>query len=326
MLTRDGRLVAADCRISIDDASVWRHPELGIAVPRESDTPPTRLDQIAWEIEQDDYRGVSFFAQMVPDTHEGGFIGYHSIGGGGALLAADALVRHGLKLANYAGTSGNPTGAKVYRTAKVILAQPGLLGYCLIGAVIASQDQWHHAHGIVKAFREVLAHRIGFPVVLLIAGNKEAEALEILREGLSDLPIQLEVYGREYIHQLDRVAEKMQALVHEYQPLAITTRPEDTGPPVTEADSFYAFRTGTIRIRSSLCLDCESLACINACNLYGGYLWRVRKGQMVLGIPEDQVARACTECLACEYECKRRGKGALSIALPIDGLGTWPSS
>jgi succinyl-CoA synthetase beta subunit len=218
VLTADGKVYAADCRVSVDDASVVRHPELGITVPRESDSPPTEFDQIAWKIEEDDYRGVCFLVQMTPDTEEGGYIGYHAIGGGGALLAADTLVRHGLKLANYADTSGNPTAAKVYRCARLILSQPGLAGYCLLGAVIASQDQWHHAHGLVKAFREELADRPGFPVVVLIAGNKEKEALEILSEGLKDLPIRLELYGRDYIHKLDFVAERMKALVEEYRP------------------------------------------------------------------------------------------------------------
>jgi succinyl-CoA synthetase beta subunit len=217
VLTADGKVYAADCRVSVDDASVVRHPELGITVPRESDSPPTEFDQIAWKIEEKDYRGVCFLVQMTPDIEEGGYIGYHAIGGGGALLAADTLVRHGLKLANYADTSGNPTAAKVYRCARLILSQPGLEGYCLLGAVIASQDQWHHAHGLVKAFREELADRPGFPVVVLIAGNKEEEALEILREGLKDLPIGLELYGREYIHKLDFVAERMKALVEEYR-------------------------------------------------------------------------------------------------------------
>jgi succinyl-CoA synthetase beta subunit len=217
VLTAEGKVVAADCRVSMDDASVVRHPELGITVPRESDSPPTEFDQMAWKIEENDYRGVCFLVQMTPDTEEGGYIGYHAIGGGGALLAADTLVRHGLRLANYADTSGNPTAAKVYRCAKLILSQPGLEGYCLLGAVIASQDQWHHAHGLVKAFREELADRPGFPVVILIAGNKEEEALEILREGLKDLPIRLELYGREYIHKLDFVAERMKYLVEEYQ-------------------------------------------------------------------------------------------------------------
>lgn len=217
VVTTDGQLLAADCRVSIDDASVPRHPELGISVPRESDRPPTRLEQVAWKIEEDDYRGVSFFSQFATKIREEGYVGYHAIGGGGALLAADTLTRHGLKLANFAETSGNPTASKVYRCAKIILSQPGIAGYCLMGAVIGSQDQWHHAHGLVKAFRDELADRQGFPVVILLAGNKEEEALQILEEGTRDLPICLELYGRDHIEDLDSVAGRLKALVDEYQ-------------------------------------------------------------------------------------------------------------
>lgn len=217
ILTKEGKAYAGDCRVSIDDSSAGRHPELGIDVPREADRPPTELDRIAWTVEESDYRGVFFFAQLGRKVGEEGYIGYHAIGGGGALLAADNLTRHGLKLADYAETSGNPTAAKVYRCAKVILSIPGIQGYCLMGAVLASQDQWHHAIGLVKAFREDLVDKRGFPVVILLAGNKERESLEILREGLEDLPIRLELYGRQYIHELDFVAERMRSLVEEYR-------------------------------------------------------------------------------------------------------------
>lgn len=217
ILTKEGRAYAADCRVSIDDASVVRHPQLGIAVPREADRPPAELDRIAWSVEQNEHRGVFFFAQIATEAGEEGCIGFHAIGGGGALLAADTLVRHGLKLAAYAETSGNPTAAKVYRCAKINLSMPRIEGYCVMGAVIASQDQWHHAHGLVKAFREDLAEKVGFPVVILLAGNKERESLEILRQGLKDVPIQLELYGREYIHKLDFVAARMASLVEEYR-------------------------------------------------------------------------------------------------------------
>ncbi len=219
VFTKDGHVYAADCRISIDDASVMRHPELGITFPRESDRPPTELERLGWQIEADDYRGVSFFAQMAPEIAEDGYIGYHAISGGAALLAADTLTRQGLKLANFAETSGNPTASKVYRCAKIILSQAGIEGYCLIGAVIANQDQRHHAHGLVKAFREDLADKPGFPVVVLLAGNKEQEALNILREGLEDLPIRLELYGQDYIHRLDEVARRMRTLIDEYRTL-----------------------------------------------------------------------------------------------------------
>jgi len=216
VVTRDGRIFAADCRMTIDDSAVPRHPELGVVFPRETDRPPTKLDRTAWTIEEGDYRGVAYFLQIVPEIKESGYIGFHGIGGGGALLAADALLRHGLKIANYADTSGNPTAAKVYRIAKIILSQPGIEGYFLGGACIASQEQWHHAHGIVKALREELKDRQGFPVIVLLAGNKEKEALEIIRKGLGDLPIRFELYGRDHVYSVDYLAERMKMLVDEY--------------------------------------------------------------------------------------------------------------
>src|SRR5438477_4725903 len=44
VLTKDGEFVAADCRITIDDYAVARHPELKIEIAREFDHPPTALE------------------------------------------------------------------------------------------------------------------------------------------------------------------------------------------------------------------------------------------------------------------------------------------
>jgi succinyl-CoA synthetase beta subunit len=129
----------------------------------------------------------------------------------------DALNKAGLRVANYADTSGNPPASKVYRVAKLVLSQPGIEGYCLGGFIMANQEQWHHAHGLVKALREELPKRPGFPAVLLLCGNREPEALEILREGLKDLPNPVEIYGRENVYNTGFFAQRMRALVEEYQ-------------------------------------------------------------------------------------------------------------
>ena len=68
-----------------------------------------------------------------------------------------------------------------------------------------------------KGAGEDLKDKPGFPVIILIAGNKEEEAHEIVKEGLKDLPIRLEVYGREYVNKVDFIAERMKALVEEYR-------------------------------------------------------------------------------------------------------------
>jgi succinyl-CoA synthetase beta subunit len=217
VITKDGRLFAGDCRMAIDDSSVFRHPELGIEVAREAPTPPTELDKIAWQIEEGDLRGTCYIAQMVPEIKGLNYVGYHGIGGGGAILGVDALNRQGLKIANYADTSGNPTAAKVYRAAKVIINQPGIEGYMLGGFIVANQEQWHHAHGIVKALREELPKRPGFPCVILLCGNKEKESMEILKEGTKDLPGRIEIYGSDKVYETEFLAKRMKALILEYR-------------------------------------------------------------------------------------------------------------
>jgi len=217
-LTRDGMVYAADCRVVLDDSSVWKHPEVAIDLPREIDRPPTDLEKIAWKIEENDFRGVAYFVQMATDIKPGErYVGFHGIGGGGAMIGADALVRCGLKIANYADTSGNPTASKVYRIVKLILSQPNIDGYVLMGPVMANQEQWHHAHALVRALREELGDRPNFPVVILIAGNKEAESIEILKHCLDGLPARIEVYGRDHVYSVDYVAQRIKELVDNYR-------------------------------------------------------------------------------------------------------------
>jgi succinyl-CoA synthetase beta subunit len=220
----DNEICAADCRITVDDASVSRHPEFGIEIPRESSKPLMELDRIAWKIEENDFRGVSYFMQMVPEITEEGYVGYHGMGGGGAMLGADALVRHGFKIPNYSDTSGNPTASKVYRCAKVILSQPNIEGYVVMDVNISSQEMWHSARGLARAFREDLKDKPGFPVVIVWGGNKVKESNEIIREMTKDLPIRLEIYAEDpvsgphcNIYDVDPVVERLAELVAEYR-------------------------------------------------------------------------------------------------------------
>ncbi len=221
VLTKDGKIYPADCRIVIDEASVFKYPELEVDYPRDIGREPTELERIAWKVEEKDYRGIAYFVQMATEFGPGeGYVGFHGIGGGGAMLGADAVIRHGLKLADYADTSGSPTASKVYRMVKLIFSQPNIDGYVLMGPVVANQEQWHHAHPLVRALREELKNRQDFPVVILIAGNKEAESLEILREGLKGLPARIEIYGRDYVYNVDFVAERLKKLVVDYRKTA----------------------------------------------------------------------------------------------------------
>ena len=216
ILTKGNVILAADCHVTIDDNSVFRHPELGIALPRDMERPPTALEKKAWKIEEGDYRGTGYFSQMTTKVEGEGWLGFHGIGGGGAMLGASAFVARGFKIANYADTSGDPPASKIYSVIRCILEQP-VDGYVLMGACLANQEQWHHAHALVKVFKEEAKKRPGFPVIMLIGGNKEKETHEIIREGFKNLPLRWELYGREYIYDTDFIANRVEALVKEYQ-------------------------------------------------------------------------------------------------------------
>ena len=71
VLTKGGEFVAADCRLTIDDYAVARHPELKIEIAREFDHPPTELEQIAYAVEQNDHRGTFYFAQLATSAECG---------------------------------------------------------------------------------------------------------------------------------------------------------------------------------------------------------------------------------------------------------------
>ncbi|MFC1945589.1 ATP-grasp domain-containing protein [Chloroflexota bacterium] len=217
VVTRDGRLVAGDCRMSIDENATFRQREVKVTIPREFPREPTDFDILGWWVEETDFRGSGFVMTMENADAGAGCIGFHAIGGGSAMIGIDALSRVNLKAANFADTSGNPVASKVYRVAKVILSQPGIEGYLLAGFMIANQEQWHHAHALVKALREEVPKKPGFPCVLLLAGNKERESLKILREGLAGLPGRIEIYGSERVDDSDFIGQRMLSLMEEYR-------------------------------------------------------------------------------------------------------------
>src|SRR5256885_914617 len=92
VLTKTGEFVAADCRITIDDYAVGRHPELRIEIAREFDHPPTALERVAYAVEQNDHRGTFYFAQLATSAAKDskGLVGFHGAGGGGAMISMDA--------------------------------------------------------------------------------------------------------------------------------------------------------------------------------------------------------------------------------------------
>ncbi len=72
VLTRDGKVLAADCRMEADDQALFRHPEFGIKIGREFLKEPTDFELMGWSFEADDFRGTSYLAEMASpeELHE----------------------------------------------------------------------------------------------------------------------------------------------------------------------------------------------------------------------------------------------------------------
>lgn len=315
VLTTEGELIAADCRMTIDDYAVFRHPDLGIEIAREFDRPPTRLERIAWEIEKNDYRGTFYFIQLEQDYERGDrVIGFHGAGGGGSMMSMDAVLNRGFRIANFVDTSGNPPASKVYRAARLILAQKGIDGYFASGSGVASQEQFHSARGLVKAFMEA---PLMIPAVVRLGGNSEERAIAILERARAVLTAPVEGYGKDdsptkCVRRLEELISKTNGSIEGAERVQ---RPTARRP--------YRFETvsgGTVTLDHAACLECESKICIDAC---APSILKLEEDVPVLNISLEQARRGgCTECLACEIECYFEGNRGGYVDLPIEGLET----
>jgi len=312
VVTAEGEVVAADCRMTIDDYAVFRHPELGIEIARELDHPATDLERWAYQVEQQDHRGTFYFAQLPADNANGsrGLIGFHGAGGGGSMMSMDAVSRVGFRLANFCDTSGNPSAAKVYRAARIILAQPGLVGYFGSGSGVASQEQYHSAYGLAKAFVEV---GLSIPAVIRLGGNGEDRAVEILQSIGEQLPATVLGYRKDDTPAM--IADRFAELVE--QSGGATWSPQPRAIPAF-AGTGYSFEIthGTVWIDHAHC-DAATTALV--VDLSNGLL-RAENERPVLAVAAEDVAGKDSELVALEIECRRAGRPVVFVDLPVEGL------
>lgn len=322
VLTTDGKFIAADCRVTIDDYAVARHPELGIEIARELDHPPTELEKIAYRVEQDDHRGTFFFAQMnvVGVATEGrptkGLIGFHGAGGGGSMMSMDAITNEGFTIANFCDTSGNPSPAKVYRAARIILAQPGLIGYFGSGSGVANQEQFWSAYGLAKAFWEL---NLDIPAVIRLGGNTEDRAVEILQSACKELPTIVEGYKK--TDPPAKIASRFAALVAEH----VAAKGASSGwtprkprrPAFAGAHGSASFDVKNGRVWIDRAAWNANSAAIIA---RASGLLRDDSGSPAITSKPEEFLMKDSEMIACEVECRRDGIGGVFVELFLKGL------
>jgi succinyl-CoA synthetase beta subunit len=160
-ITKDGRVIAADAKINIDENSLFRQADL--AGWKESED--------GHEIEEEaTRRGLTF-------VHLGGNIGIIGNGAGLVMTSLDVVSREGGKPANFLDIGGGAKADVVKNALEVVMMEEGLKGIMIniFGGITRCDDV---AKGIIEATKTM---EINIPVVVRLAGTAEAEGQEILR-------------------------------------------------------------------------------------------------------------------------------------------------
>jgi succinyl-CoA synthetase beta subunit len=313
VLTKDGQFVAADCRVTIDDYAVARHPELGIEIAREFDHPPTALERAAYAVEQNDHRGTFYFAQLatIAAKDSKGLVGFHGAGGGGSMMSMDAIVNAGFTIANFTDTSGNPSASKVYRACRIILAQPDLVGYFGSGSGVASQEQYWSAYGLAKAFWEL---DLDIPAVIRLGGNTEDRAVDILQRMSKFLRAPVEGY---------RKTDAPATIAARFAELVAGAAGTKWKPRAPRVPQFVKSSKATMlpvkggRVWIDIAHWPQFRAAVET---HSGGLIVDREGAPSPSLPNEEFANKDSELLACDVECRLAQVEGFYLELDIPGL------
>jgi succinyl-CoA synthetase beta subunit len=178
-LMDDGRLVALDCHLEVDDDAVSRHADIAAM---EKDTGRVEgerrisdFERKAATIDSLDHRGVA--GRVIEFDGNIGLI----IGGGGASLTAfDAIRSHGGRPANYCEVGGNPSVLKVKELTKLILSKPGVDKIAVISNVVSNTRVDLFARGVIKGILESGKNPAQTLAVFRVPGAWEEEGYKIL--------------------------------------------------------------------------------------------------------------------------------------------------
>lgn len=179
--TVDGEIAAAGAVLAIDDAAMFRQPELVGIVQVGSEKvwrPLTELEERVNAINAaEPYRGSARYLEL-----EGGDIGFLCGGGGASLVLFDYLLQAGGQPANYAEVGGNPTESKVAGLARVVLAKPGVRGLFIAHNISNNTQIDVIARGVVQAMQGAGLTAGDFPVVAREIGVHDSIGREIFEQ------------------------------------------------------------------------------------------------------------------------------------------------
>ena len=169
--TPDGRVLALDAKISVDDNELDRRPDLAALRDESGEEPSEVLARAA---------GLTFIKLD-------GNVGCVVNGAGLAMATMDLVKYYGGEPANFLDIGGSSNPEKVVNALKIITADPGVKAilFNIFGGITRTDDV---ANGIVAATRQFT---VKVPIVIRLTGTNEEQAFEILKgvgmRALSDM-------------------------------------------------------------------------------------------------------------------------------------------
>ncbi|HRH23385.1 MAG TPA: ATP citrate lyase citrate-binding domain-containing protein [Candidatus Magasanikbacteria bacterium] len=190
--TTDGKWIAADAKVALDDDAFYRHESWKNFEARTMmGRPSTEREKQAALIDagEDYYRGTAGkYIEMDGD------VAVLFSSAGASIANMDALIKAGLKPANYTEYSGNPPREKVYQLTKVVLSKPGVKGLWIIGGVANFTNVKDTFAGIVEALDEI---KPTYPIVVRRGGPYAEEGLQLMKDCAERNHLNMKIFGKE---------------------------------------------------------------------------------------------------------------------------------
>jgi len=162
VVTKDGRLLAMDCKINFDDNALFRHPEY------EKMADLSQLDPLEIEARKYDLAYIKL----------NGDIGCMVNGAGLAMATLDILKEHGTEPANFLDVGGGASREKVAAAFRIILSDKKVRGIFvnIFGGIMRCDII---AHGIIDATKDIAPH---IPIVVRMDGSNLEEGIMLLAQ------------------------------------------------------------------------------------------------------------------------------------------------
>ncbi len=173
VLTKDGKLIAADSRISLDDDALFRHPELkeqGIEKRHEEgELTPRERQATEWDI---------------PYLDLDGDIGMFPGGAGFGIMGNDFIHYYGGKPANFMDSGGGPSPENIAKMLVLLDENPNVKAIfgARFGGISRCDD---FAKGVVMFLKN---HGLSKPMVVRMTGNMWQEGVRLFDEAKKENP------------------------------------------------------------------------------------------------------------------------------------------